>query len=493
MLVTNAPVGGAELTFYKFRDEEVRFSTSARPRKMRLVSRIRDLPARLASGMRRQLLTFVLAGVPWQTLRSSLYGITIKTTLGTCAVRCNFSGILHPTATESVYHYCDPSGKILRLELFHFSPSELQEILDFSPEDRADTLCLVGEYPNSARDNGIALHTVLQDRPISGLDLRYVIEADNPDKLAPNGHSIIEYGSKEHLCRCKEARVVAFTHHAHYVMPGITRHLAPTHHRNVRRLFLQHGITALKASMNAYSKKTTGYDAINVCSDLEKKIVAEACLFPPEQVRIAGFPRHDILLRKAAGAKPDRDQVLVFPTWRKGLEQLDSDAARETLFVRQWISLLGSLRAGGKTKVAFVLHPVLRRHAHLFEQHVDIVADAVNFQDTLTQSSCLITDYSSVCFEALYLGKPTFFFTFDAMAYGFAQQAYINVETQLPGERFDSPEELVEAVSAAHQLSWPTPSPEVVRRFFAHRDDRNSERCASLILELARHPLDGGR
>jgi CDP-glycerol glycerophosphotransferase (TagB/SpsB family) len=54
----------------------------------------------------------------------------------------------------------------------------------------------------------------------------------------------------------------------------------------------------------------------------------------------------------------------------------------------------------------------------------------------------LITDYSSVCWDVFYQGKPVIFYQFDTEQYNEAHGSYIDLETDLFGDRVEKQEEL---------------------------------------------------
>ncbi len=56
----------------------------------------------------------------------------------------------------------------------------------------------------------------------------------------------------------------------------------------------------------------------------------------------------------------------------------------------------------------------------------------------------LITDYSSVCWDILYQDKPTLFYQFDLDKYNEAHGSYIDMKTELFGDRAETEEELME-------------------------------------------------
>src|SRR5690606_8336114 len=129
-------------------------------KRLGLLSQLREVPGLLATGIRRFKLSFVFEGIRWNELRVGMYGFEIRTNLGSCSIRSNTRGLLQLTPSETMWYYEDPSSGIFRAELLHLGKKELDQIaaapLPVSG-DNDQGVCLVGEYSNSARDNGFAL------------------------------------------------------------------------------------------------------------------------------------------------------------------------------------------------------------------------------------------------------------------------------------------------------------------------------------------------
>ena len=471
----------AQVDLMKFRDESIRLkSGSVSEIAPSFMEKIKFLPRQLL-GLKRLKVRSEIA-TDWDILPSSIYRFFVTTIIGSTTVkgRNQKSGLIHLSENSSSFYYRDPVGSGLRLEHLRVSRDEIDELkLGNSSGEKKRIKCVLGEYTNSARDNGIAIFLGIKD---DYLDVRYVIERFNIDNLDVSSKNIIEYGSKEHLMFCLDAEVAIFTHHSSYIFPVVIRHIDPLHFSKVKRFFVQHGVTALKNSMKAYHKSKTHYDAINVCSQLEQRIVTEACGYDLSEVKITGFPRHDNLLRTVKNAKADERRIIVFPTWRSGMDRMKLAEAEKTRFVSEWRLALSQMRSSG-FHVTLIIHPIINHHASLFVNYADLLADASNFQKELACCSCLVTDYSSVCFDAIYVGKPVFFFVFDELEYGFSSQALIDVDTQLPGNRHVDVEMLVEDLNASRQLGWPVRN-ENAKLFFSNIDELNTDRCVHAIKSL---------
>ncbi|RZK78311.1 MAG: hypothetical protein EOO92_11340, partial [Pedobacter sp.] len=73
------------------------------------------------------------------------------------------------------------------------------------------------------------------------------------------------------------------------------------------------------------------------------------------------------------------------------------------------LQLLDALKRRG-VPVTLMLHPNAAHASPMFAGFVDKVEPATNFQDVLVASRALVTDFSSVAFEAVLLGKHVAFF-----------------------------------------------------------------------------------
>ena len=94
----------------------------------------------------------------------------------------------------------------------------------------------------------------------------------------------------------------------------------------------------------------------------------------------------------------------------------------------------------------------------------------------------LITDYSSVVFEASLLDIPMLFYAFDLFDYISKRDFYYDFESFVPGKIVFSQRELTEAIVAGDFESEKVPP--FKTKFFDHLDGRSSRRVADLILRF---------
>ena len=111
-----------------------------------------------------------------------------------------------------------------------------------------------------------------------------------------------------------------------------------------------------------------------------------------------------------------------------------------------------------------------------------------DIQDALVESEALITDYSSLAWDALYVDKPVMFFRFDIDAYERERGAYLSLTEPLVGPVSRTPDEAVQLiedflVDASAWVELPQ-RPKWQSRAFAYRDGENSRRVYEAVLRV---------
>ena len=98
----------------------------------------------------------------------------------------------------------------------------------------------------------------------------------------------------------------------------------------------------------------------------------------------------------------------------------------------------------------------------------------------------LITDYSSVCWDVLYQDKPILFYQFDLDKYEEAQGSYLNMRTELFGDRAENCDELLDKLEEQIKNDFHMkPEYEAMRkRYFRSTDHTHSRQICECIKNL---------
>lgn len=259
----------------------------------------------------------------------------------------------------------------------------------------------------------------------------FVLNRDSVDwdRLSDEGFRLVEHGSKEHTMLMLNAKHLVSSHIDHYIVSPLDR-------RRFGRprwkfTFLQHGVT-----INDISRWINGkpIDLMIAATRAEHDwLTADASPFALTalECRLTGFPRHDSLLKKATATPSDaRNLVLVMPTWREyligptsgvGNRRELAEGFHESTYFTSWIEYLKSPELRGAiakagAELVFVPHPNLEEHLSPADlpEGVRLVryADG-DIQDLLARGRLMVSDYSSLSFEAGFVRTPVVYYQFD--------------------------------------------------------------------------------
>ena len=360
---------------------------------------------------------------------------------------------------------------------------------------------LVGERPDTARDNGYHLFTYLRrERP----DVRayYVLDpsSDRFDELATLGR-VVRHSSWRHRVLMVNATVLANAYSVKHMVPSRWQKQHYMRQLNWRvgayRVYLKHGVNDKTKDVR---RRTGGYDLYLTASPAETEAVRLTSGYE-HQVVETGLPRFDALV-----PTPPSRTILFMPTWRRYLApELFSDGAT------------GEQPFEGSTYQRFVdglltsprLHALLAEHDHRFEfmPHYNLRAEYVDpslggdrvtvldggasdIQDVMRRCDLFLTDYSSVHFDLAYLGTPMIYTHFDReeFAAGHAEPSWFDHERDGFGPVTYDVGSTIDAIE--HYLvgdhSRDPEYDERARRAFTFHDRNNSLRAVEAIETLVR-------
>ena len=348
-----------------------------------------------------------------------------------------------------------------------------------------------------AQDNGFYFFKYCMDHDEEkrqGARIYYVMKkkAADLENLAPYQDHVIRYGSFRHLLAMQAARLLITTDTRYQVYPVRMRgSFLQRVLRGKDVVFLQHGVTALKMVDFYYGKGGSGGCSLFVTTcERESQIIKEHFGYGDREVACTGFARWDVLEDRSEGSK----EILIMPTWRSWLENSSMEDFFKSDYFRNYMALLNSTRFrrmldNYDLTACFYLHSKFKQFIGGFQalskriRMVPFGAEPAN--ELLMHSRLLVTDYSSVCWEMLYLGKPTVFFQFDRPDYLQVHGSYLDMGKELPGECAFTASDLVGLVEeyAARDFSMKEEYGRLQEEYFPLQDDQNSKRICDAIMK----------
>jgi len=260
-------------------------------------------------------------------------------------------------------------------------------------------------------------------------------------------------------------------------------------------------------------KERAYYHGLISSSDVDSHAMA-AMFHPidPSRVWVTGLPRNDFLLRREPDLpallrdelqairllKRERKLIVYAPTYR------ESDiAAHYYQFSDNEIERLRALLRRHGAVLGFRMH-YFKKGEESFnldcyvdgETIIDLGHDRVNeIAPVLREADLLVTDYSSVYIDALYIDKPVFSFAYDLEHYQTQQNGLLyDMELAFPGPVVATFTELLDALEG--ELLQPKQVASVRYRmarkfFFNYQDDCNAARVVSRLKSLMAEARDG--
>jgi hypothetical protein len=260
----------------------------------------------------------------------------------------------------------------------------------------------------------------------------FVLHRESSDwaRLSRDGFRLVAYGSRTHQLLLSEAVVVVSTHLDVEMTEPMPLSAYPHKVRPWKYVYLEHGVMQHDLSI-WFNRKPI--DVITTASVDEQRSIVEdysSYTLTSQQARLTGFPRHDEVARLAANADPAARNIVLFaPTWRNtmlgrktGQGELRAfiEPFEQTEFARNWLALindplLAEIAERTGTRLVFLPHPNFRKQidSKLMGPGVELMTAVDDVHELLTRCRSVVTDYSSIFFEAALAGADVSYFQFD--------------------------------------------------------------------------------
>ncbi|CAI8728424.1 CDP-Glycerol:Poly(Glycerophosphate) glycerophosphotransferase [Priestia megaterium] len=261
------------------------------------------------------------------------------------------------------------------------------------------------------------------------------------------------------------------------------------------RVHLSHGIEGLKK--NIYYKKIEKVDFYICSSNREKEIKRDDWGIEENKLIVTGVPRYDNLERNRK--KNIKKTILYAPTWREWLYLIRKEEFIKTDFFNSLLQLISNQSLNNMLeqtdyKLEIMLHPFMHGKLSILKEYlkatpnITILNEDENISQKIIESSLLITDYSSVCWDFLYLNKPIIFYQYDQERYLLERGAYIDLNKDLFGEIAFSTEDLIPYIEKfvfSKDINFLPDSKDYRlkrEKYFAFFDDSNCKRVVDATL-----------
>ena len=175
-------------------------------------------------------------------------------------------------------------------------------------------------------------------------------------------------------------------------------------------VFLQHGpsytVTLGSEGMSFFNATNAkGMCRVAVSSDLEKEHFIQSGGYKPEELYICGMPKYDVNTWSA-----DADLIAVMPTWRPWEEGTARVDFTQTSYHRFLMGIHEAVPEHLRKKLRVLVHPRFQQYAlESSSPLVPYMTGDTPYDEILRQVKLLITDHSSISFDAFYRGANVIF------------------------------------------------------------------------------------
>lgn len=250
-------------------------------------------------------------------------------------------------------------------------------------------------------------------------------------------------------------------------------------------VFLQHGVMYM-VSLDSEARKMfkrknlNGKYRVVVSSQAEADHFVNLGNHYEEDLYISGLPKFDKNI-----LNPDADKIVIMPTWRPWEINTARDNFLETSYFKMIMKIYNSVPEHLKDKVIILPHPLIINELKNLPQSVTdtIVMDA-KYDLILRQARILITDYSSIAYDAFYRGSRVIFYweeKDDCMAhYGPTTKLMLN-EENVYGDFFYNTDGLTESIEYNYNNPQRQDYINKYRKIVTYHDGKNTERLIEFL------------
>lgn len=180
---------------------------------------------------------------------------------------------------------------------------------------------------------------------------------------------------------------------------------------NYKFIFLQHGVSYMVSYGSKYResfRKANGVlpnaqTRIVVNSEVEASHFIDYAGFDMGDMYLTGFPKFDRSYRYDKATK-----IVIMPTWRPWEYNAIRTNPESTRYYKMLTTILNAVPVDLRKHVQLLPHPLFIRELRN-SPLAEYIKDVVSYDEVLRQTDILITDYSSISYDAFYRGAKVIF------------------------------------------------------------------------------------
>lgn len=319
----------------------------------------------------------------------------------------------------------------------------------------------------------------------------YVVNEDNPAIAAlPERYrrNLVWKGSSEHLERffaCRTILSTESTEHAVQLRIASKCVMDRTKDPELEYVFLQHGVmymVSLNSELRAgFRRSPHRLHRIVVSSEAEADHFVEIGGLERSKLYVTGLAKFDRSFRYE-----DADRIVIMPTWRRWEHNEARDNLEATGYYKLVKTMFEAVPEELRDKIAILPHPLMAERFTSENELKDRILLGVSYDEILRSCDVLITDYSSIAYDAFYRGAKVVFCWQDKDEcmehYGEGSFLMLN-EDNCFGPICMDEDEIRAAVKEVYRKNQSDEQLARFRNIVEYNDGRNSERIIEKLIE----------
>jgi CDP-glycerol glycerophosphotransferase (TagB/SpsB family) len=252
-------------------------------------------------------------------------------------------------------------------------------------------------------------------------------------------------------------------------------------------VFLQHGVmymVSLNSSLRSGFRVKKNYKLHRtvVSSEAEARHFIDLAGMKPEDLYVTGLAKFDRCYMNEGA-----DKIVIMPTWRRWETNQAKNDVEGTGYFRMIETMYNAVPAELRDKVVILPHPLMAERFKSEEGGLGgsiLLADS--YDEVLRDCSLLITDYSSIAYDAFYRGANVVFWwkDKDECMEHYGEGSYLMLgEDNVFGPVCMEPEDITAAVKELYRKPQTQESKDKYSKIVGFHDGRNSDRIINKLKE----------
>ena len=320
----------------------------------------------------------------------------------------------------------------------------------------------------------------------------YIINKDNPalNKIDNKYKKNILYkNSLKHIMyffKCKKFVGTESLGHAIQLRAGNKLIADKINAKDLMYVFLQHGVmymVSLSSDLRTgFKKMPIKLHKIVTSSEEEAKHFTDLGGFDREDLYVCGLPKFDTAVRNK-----NADKIVIMPTWRRWEANLASINYEETKYYKMIQRIVTAIPKKLQDKIIILPHPLMLKEIKNNKEYKKYIPEGeFTYDEILKDCQLLITDYSSIAYDAYYRGSNVIFYWEEKeecmKEYGENAKLMLNEKNVFADVCYNK-KELEKIVEKNYNGKQSPADKKKFKKIVQFDDNKNTERLISMLID----------